>query len=249
MDLQSLLPHLLALLLLAGLALAYERAPDRPAGVPRVKFHVGLLVLAIALVGPLRLLAERALFSMHAVQFILLTLVGAPLLIRGITAAMAERRATAVARALTKPARCFILFNLVLMATHLPPVYALGLRSAAVQSVLYLLAVGSGVLMWWPLMSPTPRLPRLSYPMQMLYCFAMSIPLSIVSVYIVAARTVIYPYPGGTLDDQRLGGLIMWVPSGLFFYGVLSVVFWKWQSRAGDAPPELRVPDARPIPQ
>ena len=40
----------------------------------------------------------------------------------------------------------------------------------------------ASVLMWWPIMSPLPELPRLSYPGQMLYCFLMSIPMSIVAV-------------------------------------------------------------------
>ena len=37
------------------------------------------------------------------------------------------------------------------------------------------------------------------------------------------------------LEDQQLAGLIMWIPGGLFFYGVMSVVFFRWVSRgAGD---------------
>jgi putative membrane protein len=116
--------------------------------------------------------------------------------------------------------------------------------------------------MWWPLLSPVPELPRLSYPLQMLYCFALSIPMSIVSVYIVAAKSPMYPYGDAALrwgrtalEDQRLGGLIMWVPSGLFFYGVLSVVFWKWQSHgegkdsAAAAQAPLHVPPPPPLPQ
>jgi cytochrome c oxidase assembly factor CtaG len=29
--------------------------------------------------------------------------------------------------------------------------------------------------------------------------------------------------------DQLIGGLIMWIPGGLFFYGVMTVVFFRWQ--------------------
>ena len=38
--------------------------------------------------------------------------------------------------------------------------------------------------MWWPVLSPLPELPRLSYPLQMLYLFLMTIPMSIVAVCI-----------------------------------------------------------------
>ena len=34
--------------------------------------------------------------------------------------------------------------------------------------------------------------------------------------------------------DQQIGGLIMWVPGGLFFYGVMTVVFFKWSQRGGE---------------
>jgi putative membrane protein len=35
------------------------------------------------------------------------------------------------------------------------------------------------------------------------------------------------------MEDQLIGGLIMWIPGGLFFLGVMSVVFFKWQARDG----------------
>jgi hypothetical protein len=33
------------------------------------------------------------------------------------------------------------------------------------------------------------------------------------------------------VEDQRLGALIMWVPGGLFYWAVMSVVFFRWSSR------------------
>ena len=35
------------------------------------------------------------------------------------------------------------------------------------------------------------------------------------------------------MDDQMLGGLIMWIPGGLYFFGVISVIFFKWQQAGG----------------
>ena len=72
-----------------------------------------------------------------------------------------------------------------------------------------------------------------------------------------------YPYGDGparwglpALEDQRIGGLIMWIPSGLFFYVVLSIVFWKWQSHGGaqdsaaaaQATPRTTPPPPVPLP-
>jgi putative membrane protein len=35
------------------------------------------------------------------------------------------------------------------------------------------------------------------------------------------------------MDDQLLGGLIMWIPGGLFLYAIISVIFFRWQQRDG----------------
>lgn len=235
---------LAALAVLAGLATWYERRAGgvsaRPHGFQRVYFHAGLVVLAVALASPMRRIADEELFSVHAFQHLLITLAAPPLLIAGLPAGMIRPLVGRVLRALTPATRTFILFNVLLAGTHLPPIRAAAMSSPPLLAALYAAMAAAGILMWWPLMSPLPELPRLSYPLQMLYCFALSIPLSIVSVYIVAAGSPMYPYGDGparwglpALEDQRIGGLIMWIPSGLFFYVVLSIVFWKWQSHGG----------------
>ena len=40
------------------------------------------------------------------------------------------------------------------------------------------------------------------------------------------------------LSDQEIGGLIMWIPGGLFWWGVMSVVFLRWAGREGHAEDE-----------
>ena len=30
------------------------------------------------------------------------------------------------------------------------------------------------------------------------------------------------------LEDQRLGGLLMWVPGGLFYWMIMSIVYFRW---------------------
>jgi putative membrane protein len=103
--------------------------------------------------------------------------------------------------------------------------------------------MAGATLMWWPVLSPLPELPRLSYPLQMLYLFLLSIPMSMVAVYIVYADEVLYPayaaaprlFALSPMQDQLLGGLIMWIPGGLFFYAILSVVFFRWQATNDDS--------------
>jgi putative membrane protein len=109
--------------------------------------------------------------------------------------------------------------------------------------------------MWWPLLSPLPELPRLAYPGQMLYCFLMSVPMSIIAVYITMADRVLYPAysaaprvsPLSPMDDQMLGGLIMWVPGGLIFAIIMTVVFFRWVARGEDSTAGAQV-DWKPRP-
>ena len=35
------------------------------------------------------------------------------------------------------------------------------------------------------------------------------------------------------MNDQLIGGLIMWIPGGLYFYAIISIVFFRWQQRDG----------------
>jgi putative membrane protein len=222
-------------------------APRAPRPAQRALFYSGLAVIFLALNGWLHDLSDHYLFSAHMVQHLLLTLVAPPLVVAGtpgwmIRPALQLPGVEAIAKWLTKPAHCFAIFNVVLATWHLPPVYNLAMTYHGVHIVQHLTFIAAAVLMWWPVMSPLPELPRLSYPAQMLYCFALSIPMSLVSVYIAYADALLYtayaaaPRLWGLtpMQDQLIGGLVMWIPGGLFFFGVMSVVYWQWQAHDGD---------------
>jgi putative membrane protein len=225
-----------------------SREGQRPPGrTPRTLFAVGLVTMFLALNGWLHDLSDSYLFSAHMLQHLLLTLVVAPLLIMGtpgwmLRPALRRRVIGPAARWLTRPFLCFAIFNIVLAVWHLPPLYNLALRYHPVHIAQHLTLLAASVLMWWPVLSPLPELPRLAYPMQMLYLFLMSIPMSIVSVYIAYANSLLYPAYASApriwgispMQDQLIGGLIMWIPGGLFFFIVISVIFFRWQQHDGD---------------
>jgi putative membrane protein len=233
----------------------------------QVAFFSGLLVIFFSLNGPLHDLSDTYLFSAHMVQHLVLALAVPPLLLVGTPGWMlrpflANAKIAAVARAITRPTRCFIIFNVVISLWHLPPLYNTAMTYHPIHIVQHLTLMVASVLMWWPFLSPLPELPRLSYPGQMLYCFLMVIPMSIVSIYIAMADHVLYPaysiaprvWDITPLSDQQIGGLIMWIPGGLLFYVVMTVVFFKWAGRDTDttagAQVDWRPPrPTRPVPQ
>ena len=230
-----------------GLAALYEWGQRRTHRSGRAAlFYAGLATMFFALNGWLHDLSDSYLFSAHMVQHLMLALVVAPLLIMGLTAEMlrpviAVRGIGPVARWLTSPIRTFAIFNVVVAAWHLPPLYNFALAHHPVHIVQHLMFLAASVLMWWPVLSPVPELPRLSYPGQMLYLFLMSIPMAIISVYIAYADGILYPMYASAprvwaitpMNDQLIGGLIMWIPGGLYFYTIISIVFYRWQQAGG----------------
>lgn len=221
--------------------------PSAPTTAQRASFVASLLLLFLTLNGPLHDLSDYYLFSAHMVQHLILTLVVPPLMIIGTPGWMLRpllRRPAVfqVARRLTTVASCFVAFNLVLAVWHLPPMYNLALARHEVHILQHLMFIAASVLMWWPLTSPLPELPRAAYPVQMLYCFLMVIPMSVISIYIVMADSALYPAYATAprvlgitpMMDQQYGGLIMWIPGGVFFYAVMTVVFFKWSGRGED---------------
>jgi putative membrane protein len=234
-------------------AIYFWRARHAPEGVQlspwrQLSFISALLLIFASLNGPLHDLSDDYLFSAHMVQHLLLTLAMPPLLIGGIPGWMIRpilrnRIVAAIARRVTRPIFCFVAFNLVIAGWHIPDLYNSAMANHNIHIVEHLMMMSAAVLMWWPLMSPLPELPRLAYPGQMLYCFLMSIPMSITAVYIAMADHVLYPAYAAAprvtgltpMEDQLLGGLRMWVPGGLIFAVIMTVVFFKWVARGEDS--------------
>lgn len=213
----------------------------------KLSFFAALFIIFASLNGPIHDLSDFYLFSAHMVQHLLLTLAMPPLMIYGVPGWMLRpllkpRITGAIARAVTRPIACFAIFNFVLAFWHLPMFYNAALADHNIHILEHLMFMAAAVLMWWPLLSQLPELPRLAYPGQMLYCFLMSVAMSITAVYITMAEQILYPaystaprlWGLSPMDDQLLGGLIMWIPGGLIFTGIMSVVFFKWAGSGQD---------------
>ncbi len=238
---------LLALQALWVLRARAHRGEHRPTPLQALSFSTGLIVMFLSLNGPIHDISDYYLFSGHMVQHLVLTIVTPPLLLLGtpgwmLRPALRVQWVAAVARVVTTRRAAFTIFNLVLASWHLPPMYNAAMYYHEVHIVQHLMFLVSAVLMWWPMLSPLPELPRLSYPGQMLYSFVMTLPMTVISIFIVYADHVLYPAYASAprlwglspLEDQRLGGLIMWIPGGLFFYLLTSVIFFKWVTSQRD---------------
>ncbi|HXT16979.1 MAG TPA: cytochrome c oxidase assembly protein [Gemmatimonadaceae bacterium] len=227
---------------IAGLAGVYEYAKRETGTGSRFPFYLSLALMFFSLNGPLHDLSDSYLFSAHMLQHLLLAFAIAPLMIMGVSGDMLRptlrvRAVRIAAEWLTRPTHAFAIFTVVVSAWHLPPMYNYALAHHDIHIVQHLMFLAASVIMWWPVLSPLPELPRLSYPGQMLYLFLLTIPMAIVAVYITYADTVLYPMYASAprvwgitpMNDQLYGGLLMWIPGGLYFYTIISIVFYRWQ--------------------
>jgi len=209
-----------------------------------VSFSLALASMVLSLQGPLHEISDYYLFSAHMVQHLVLILVMPPLLLMGIPdwmlrPAIQYRPVKAFARAITFPLIAFALNNAIFLAWHFPGPYDLMMRHHGVHVAMHLTIMVTGVIMWWPVASPLPELPRIAAPLQMIYLFLVGIPMMISAALITFSSTPLYQwyveaprlFGINPLDDQRLGGVIMWVPGGLVLWIAITAVYFRWTHR------------------
>lgn len=220
-------------------------AGSRPVPARQVAcFSAALAAMVLSLQGPLHELSDYFLFSAHMVQHLVLILVMPPLLLAGtpewlLRPALKAGPVRAVARALTLPLVAFALNNAIFLAWHFPGPYDLMMRNHGVHVAMHLTIMVTGVIMWWPVMSPLPELPRIAAPLQMVYLFLVGIPMMVSAALITFSANAMYAwyveaprlFGLSPLDDQRLGGVIMWVPGGLVLWIAITAVYFRWTHR------------------
>ncbi len=232
--------------LYVGAAMRLRRRPTRRQAA---WFAIALATILVTH-GEIDELADQRLFFIHMLQHLLQTLVIPPLLLLGTPDWMLRpwvlsRALKPIVRVVTQPVAAFFIFSAVFVTAHNTAIFDRMCRDEAFHITLHLCFIAAGVVLWWPILSPLPELPRLSYPGQIMYLFLLMIPMTAVAAPITLASAVIYPwYLEGPhawgikpLDDQVLGGLLMWIGQGTYLMLIFTAIFFRWSQRDDrDAP-------------
>ena len=205
-----------------------------------ITFGTALVILFLVLTGPIHDLSDSYLFSAHMVQHLIITLVVPPLLLAGtpewlIRPLVRPPAVYAAVRFLSRAPVAFVIFTLTLGLWHLPAFYNATLLLIEVHIFEHLLFIGTAIVMWLPLLSPLPEL-RLRPPAQVFYLILLTLPLKGIGALLTLADDLLYPayalaprvFGLGPFEDQRLGGLLMWVPAGFILWGAAGIVFFRW---------------------
>jgi cytochrome c oxidase assembly factor CtaG len=242
-----------AALYIAGLVVLHRRGDRWP--VPRsLSFLLGGLgTVAIATMSALGTY-DTVLFSVHMVQHMVLMMVvpmflalGAPITLalrtlrprpRALLLAVLHSR---VARVLTFAPLTLALFIATPFALYYSPFYEISLRSGFWHAFLHLHFIIIGCLLMWPLMGIDPVPGRISYPLRLLMLFLMLPFHAFLGISIMSATTLIAEnwylafnrtWPPSPLDDQYLGGGIMWASGDAIALLMLIAIFAQWYAHS-----------------
>lgn len=212
--------------------------------VPRwrvVSFAAGLLLLWAALDWPVGPLAASYLASVHMAQLLTVSLVVPALLLLGTPAgvfrAWASRPvAGPLLGALTHPVAALLLYNGIVVGTHVPAVLDTLSATQAGMALMDLAWLAAGTLFWWPVLARAPRREWFGPFFRMGYLFLNTLPVTLPYAFLVFADFPLYatyelapPFPGlATVEDQRIAGLVMKIAGGLIHWTAITVIFFRW---------------------
>jgi putative membrane protein len=253
---------LLVALFAVGYALAVTRlgptlAPKGTQVVTRFQvasFSAGLLALWVASDWPIHDIAERYLFSVHMVQHVSYSIVAAPLMLIGTPTWLARwllspRWLQASVRYLSRLIPATIVFNLVVIVTHTPVVVNAALEHALVHFGIHTLIFVSSLIVWMPLLSPLPEVPRLQPLARLLFLFLQSIVPTVPASFLTFGAHPLYSFYdhvprlfGVTaLNDMQIAGVVMKIGVGLTIWLIIAILFFRWYNAEEAQSPSKRV--------
>lgn len=183
-------------------------------------------VLAVAFVSPLCAMTA-ALFSARVVHHLLLIAVAAPLLAIALPSRKSGR--------LGEP---FVLATVTLWIWHLPAAYDLALGNLAVYWVMQASMIGTALVFWRAALHPDR-----SVGSALTGVLAAYLQMTLLGALLTFAPRPLYAIHASApllwglspIADQQLGGLIMWVPGGLPYLVILTLLARRGWKAAGFA--------------
>jgi putative membrane protein len=202
-------------------------------------FIVGVVVLWTASDWPVHDISEEYLYSMHMFQHMLysyfmpaLMLIATPKWLYDLIFASDRSRRTI--NFLTKPVIAGVLFNCVIMITHIPQMVNRSVSNGPLHYLLHILVVTSSLLMWSPICSPDPTR-RIGYGGKLIYLFLMSVIPTVPAAWLTFAEGTVYKHYDiavrvwglSVTTDQQLAGAIMKLGGSIFLWTVIVVIFFR----------------------
>jgi putative membrane protein len=250
-----IIPLLLTAVLyaLGAIRMLRRTSHRKPFVWPILSFALGWISLVIALDSPLHELGEQ-LFWVHMTQHEILMLISAPLLVLGrpmiaflwaLPPAWRDKAAS-LGRSPTfkkgwalvsAPLSAWLVSALALWIWHIPSLFDQTLRSNWIHAAQHTTFLVTALAFWWPVVNRTPTL---GYGGGVVYVFTTILHTSVLGALLTFAPRAWYSSYAMTapawhfsaLEDQQIGGLIMWIPAGTLLLIAALVLLVKWMKES-----------------
>ncbi len=205
--------------------------------------------IGLALASPIEPLSGL-LFGVHMTQHLLLMMLAPPLvwlgdpllpLVRGLPRPIRHYwvrpllQSRSLRRALARlshPAAAWPIYVAATWLWHLPSMFQLALRSGGWHWLEHASFFAAALLFWYPVVRPYPARPAWSTWWLVPYLILADVQNTVLSAIFAFADHPLYPHYadvprlGGlsAIDDQRLAGVLMWVPGSVAFLLPLFVI-------------------------
>jgi len=231
-----------------------------------VLYVSGLLVLGIALMSPIEVLVQQLFFVHMIQHLLLIMVVPVLLLLPNpmpfvlwgmptparltvgewLNNIINKNSATGrVLRRITSPLAVWFIMIVFIIGWHDPFMYNAALRNEFVHDIEHLTMFFAGMLFWWTVTGAGPRLHKnLSRPAKVAFVLAAIPPNMALGVVLSFAQQPIYTYYSdmprlwgiSVMDDQRISGIVMWIPGGMMYFIAALVLIAQILSGEGQKP-------------
>jgi len=205
----------------------------------RNAFIAGVLLLWLASDWPVHDIAEEYLYSIHMFQHMVLSYFMPPLILLAIPkwmfdAVLGADRVRKTFNWLAKPVIAGVLFNAIVMITHIPQIVNRSVSNAPLHYSMHVLLIVTALLVWVPICGPDRRL-HLQSGGKMIYLFLMSVVPTVPAAWLTFAEGAVYKHYDTAVrvwglsvtTDQQIAGAIMKTGGAIFLWSIVVFLFFK----------------------
>ena len=202
-------------------------------------FAGAIVMLWLASDWPIHDISEEYLYSVHMFQHMALSYFLPPLVLLAtpawlFRAIVGSQRAGRVIRWFAKPVIAGLLFNVVVMVTHIPDMVNRSVSNAPLHYSLHVALVTTSLLMWVPVVAPD-RTMRIGYGGRMVYLFLMSVVPTVPAAWLTFAEGAVYKHYDiairvwglSVTTDQQIAGAIMKTGGSIFLWSIIVFLWFK----------------------
>ena len=188
---------------------------------------------------PMHDISEEYLYSVHMFQHMVLAYFVPPLVLLAIPewlfrAVIGEGKAYRFVKRLSTPIVAGLLFNVVVMITHIPGLVNRSAESSPLHYAMHILVVSTALCMWSPICSPAKEF-HIGYAGKTIYLFLMSVVPTVPAAWLTFAEDSVYKHYDipirvwglSTETDQQLAGAVMKTGGSIFLWTIVIFIFFK----------------------